>query len=72
MKLLMVLLGDGSVNFICKSNSKVKAGPIVKEASQLAGGNGGGSPTFAQGGGVSSDNLDKIEKNIIKAIKDYE
>ena len=64
--------GDGSVNFICKSNSKVKAGPIVKEASQLAGGNGGGSPTFAQGGGVSSDNLDKIEKNIIKAIKDYE
>ena len=63
---------DGSVNFICKSNSKVKAGPLVKEASQTAGGNGGGSPTFAQGGGKSSDELDRIEKDIVKAIKSYE
>ena len=63
---------DGSVNFICKSNSKVKAGELVKCASQMAGGNGGGSPTFAQGGGKSSDELDKIEKEIIKTIDSYE
>ena len=63
---------DNSVNFICKSNSKVKAGPLVKEASVTAGGNGGGSPTFAQGGGKTIDELDKIEKNIKKAIKEYE
>ena len=63
---------DNSVNFICKSNSKVKAGPLVKEASLTAGGNGGGSPTFAQGGGKTIDELDKIEKNIKKAIKEYE
>ena len=63
---------DGSVNFICKSNSKVKAGELVKQASQAAGGNGGGSPTFAQGGGKSSDELNKIEKDIIKTISSYE
>ena len=63
---------DNSVNFICKSNSKVKAGPLVKEASVTAGGNGGGSPTFAQGGGKTIDELDKIEKNIKKEIKEYE
>ena len=63
---------DNTVNFICKSNSKVKAGPLVKEASLSAGGNGGGSPTFAQGGGKSTEELDKIEKDIKKAIKEYE
>ena len=63
---------DDTVNFICKSNSKVKAGPLVKEASLTAGGNGGGSPTFAQGGGKSTEELDKIEKDIKKAIKEYE
>ena len=58
-----------SVNFICRSNSKVNAGYIVKQASVLAGGNGGGSPTFAQGGGKDTTVLDKIIEEVEKAVE---
>ena len=61
---------NDNVNFICKSNSRVKAGLLVKEAATIAGGNGGGSPTFAQGGAKSTQELDKIEKEVKKVIKD--
>ncbi len=54
---------DGSVNFIAKSNSKVNAGFVVKSIANLYDGNGGGSPTFAQGGAK------KIDDNIIIEIE---
>ena len=57
---------DGSVNFIAKSNSKVNAGFVVKSISNLYNGNGGGSPTFAQGGAKEID--DNIIIEIEKAI----
>lgn len=63
---------DNSVNFIGKSNSKINIGLIVKEASVAANGNGGGSSTFAQGGGKNSENLPEIFKHIEKVIKNYE
>ena len=47
---------DGSVNFLCRSRSEnINAGYLVKNASLLQGGNGGGNMTFAQGGGKSHD-----------------
>ena len=57
---------DGSVNFIAKSNSKVNAGFVVKTISNLYNGNGGGSPTFAQGGAkeIDSNIIDEVEKVI--------
>ncbi|MBR5369790.1 MAG: alanine--tRNA ligase [Bacilli bacterium] len=57
---------DGSVNFIAKSNSKVNAGFIVKTISTLYNGNGGGSPTFAQGGAKEIDDniISEVEKVI--------
>lgn len=55
-----------SINFIARSNTKVNASALVKKASTLAGGNGGGSPTFAQGGGTS---IDKIP-DILRAVED--
>ena len=55
---------DGSVNFIAKSNSKINAGMVVKAISNLYNGNGGGSPTFAQGGAKSIDDniISEVEK----------
>lgn len=62
---------DNSVNFLCKSNNdKLKAGDIVKKAAEACSGRGGGSPTFAQGGASSIENIDKVleivEKDIIE------
>ena len=55
---------DGNVNFICRSSISAHAGLIVKRASELSNGNGGGSPTFAQGGGKTTDNLDEVFKTV--------
>ena len=59
--------GD-NVNFIARSNITTKAGDIVKMASVQSNGNGGGSPTFAQGGGKTTEHLDEIFENIKKEI----
>ena len=61
---------DGSVNFIGKSNCFVNIGLIVKDAAISSDGNGGGSPTFAQGGGKTTDKLPEIFKHIEKVIKE--
>lgn len=63
---------DGSVNFICKSSSKINAGYIVKQISAIANGNGGGSPTFAQGGSKSVGDINTILHEVEKAIKENE
>lgn len=56
-----------NVNFLCKCKDvNSKAGLLVKKASEMANGRGGGSSTFAQGGASNVKNLDKI----IQAIKD--
>ena len=63
---------DNSVNFIAKSNSFVHAGLVVKEAAISSEGNGGGSKTFAQGGGKTTENIDEIISHIKKTIKTHE
>ena len=59
---------DDSVNFIAKSNSFVNAGEVVKDAALRSEGNGGGSPTFAQGGGKTTKEIDSIVEHIEKVI----
>ncbi len=49
-----------NVNFIARSNCQIEAGSIVKMASQLSDGNGGGSKTFAQGGGKTTAHIEEI------------
>ena len=61
---------DDSVNLIGKSNSKIHVGMLVKKASMMLEGNGGGSPTFAQGGGKTINNLDDVLVDVEKAIKE--
>lgn len=63
---------DNNVNFIAKSNSFVNAGEIVKDASLRSKGNGGGSLTFAQGGGKTTAAIPEIIKHIEKVITDNE
>ena len=38
------------------------AGEIVREASRIVGGGGGGKPNFAQGGGTNVDKLSEAVK----------
>jgi alanyl-tRNA synthetase len=60
-----------NVNFICKCNDVTsKAGLLVKKASEMANGKGGGSSTFAQGGASNSKGIKKILEEIKKDIKE--
>ena len=63
------VLKDESVQFIAKSNCSCSAGDCVKKASIACSGNGGGSPTFAQGGGKDISSLDMVLKDIQEEIE---
>ncbi|HEX5142042.1 MAG TPA: DHHA1 domain-containing protein, partial [Dehalococcoidia bacterium] len=61
----VILLGsviDGRPVFIAMStpdaSKRVPAGDVVRAAAQAAGGNGGGRPELAQGGGADASKLD--------------
>ncbi|MDD5888884.1 MAG: alanine--tRNA ligase [bacterium] len=60
---------DGTVNFVARSNCHANAGLLVKDASIASNGNGGGSPTFAQGGGKSTLKLKEIFEHVEKVLK---
>jgi len=63
---------DNSVQFIAKSNCFISAADIIKEASTVSNGNGGGSPTFAQGGGKTPAKIDEIIEQLEGTIKAHE
>lgn len=60
---------DNTINFIARSNCHANAGLLVKDAAISSNGNGGGSPTFAQGGGKTIDKLNEIFEHIEKVLK---
>ncbi len=60
---------DNSINYICRSNSNLNAAYLIKQAALKSDGNGGGSPTFAQGGGKDINNLYNILEYIEKEVK---
>ena len=59
---------NGTINFVARSTNRINAGLIVKDAAISSNGNGGGSPTFAQGGGKSLEALQKIYDHIEKVL----
>lgn len=67
--IFVVNVNNNNVNFICRSNCSINAGYIVKQASIMSDGNGGGSPTFAQGGGKTDEKIDEIFSIIEQEIK---
>ena len=63
--LFIVSKGDDKLSMICQVSDKlidkgIFAGNVVKSASQLAGGNGGGRKDFAQAGGKDTSKIDEI------------
>lgn len=60
---------ENNVNFIARSNISLSAGDVIKMASSKSLGNGGGSATFAQGGGKTTEFLDEIFNDIRNQIK---
>ena len=60
---------DGSIHFLSRTTSeRIHAGLLVKAAANMAGGNGGGKPTFAEGGGKDSSNIDNILKMVEERV----
>ena len=61
---------DGKIIFVCKNNfQKLNAGALVKEASLITLGGGGGRPDFAQAGGRDITKLDFALSTIRDVIK---
>ena len=68
--ILVANMNGDNVSFIARSNSKLNAGLIVKEAAIKSLGNGGGSDKFAQGGGKTLAEIDNIFNDIRNQAKD--
>ena len=67
--ILIANVSGNNVNFLARSNNNLlNCGLIVKEASIMSQGNGGGSPKFAQGGGKTTLYIDKIFEDVIKKV----
>ncbi|MGQ9477598.1 MAG: alanine--tRNA ligase [Candidatus Bipolaricaulia bacterium] len=72
----IVLLGAaerGRAVLVCKVSDSLTdrfhAGEIIRQVSKIVGGNGGGSPRFAQGGGSQAERLPQALEEGIKLIK---
>ena len=57
---LLANVNGENVNFVSRSTCDLNAGMTVKSASSRSLGNGGGSPTFAQGGGKTTEFIEEI------------
>ena len=67
---LLANVNNNHVNIISKSNTdKVNCGVVVKELSVKCKGNGGGSKTFAQGGGSDAKDISKYLEEIKESLK---
>ncbi len=69
--LLANIKEDNSVNFICRNSIKdINAGFIIKSITTAFNGNGGGSPTFAQGGIKDKTHLLEIKKQLEELLNE--
>ncbi len=67
--ILIANIKANQVNIIARSNIEtLSAGDIVKQVASKLGGNGGGSKTFAQGGGKDITKLDEVLDDVRKQL----
>ena len=67
--IMLANVTSDNINLLARSNNpKLNAGVILKDAATKCLGNGGGSPTFAQGAGKDISKLDEIFETIKKDI----
>ena len=67
--ILIANIKANQVNIIARSNIEtLSAGDIVQQVASKLGGNGGGSKTFAQGGGKDITKLDEVLDDIRKQL----
>jgi len=59
-----------SVVGVCDDKIDIDMGALIKEASEILGGGGGGKPSFAQGAGVKKDKVPEAKKFVKKYIID--
>ena len=71
LKTIVNIKEDNSVNFICRNKiASLSAGYLVKQIASISNGNGGGSATFAQGGGKTVEKLDEVYKYLMEQINE--
>jgi len=68
--ILLVNVNGDNVNFVSRSTCDLNSGMVVKSAANRSLGNGGGSPTFAQGGGKTVEFLNEIFESVRKDISE--
>lgn len=62
--ILFANVKDDKISFISRSTSKIDASKVIKDVCSKTDGNGGGKPTFAQGGGTNIKVLDQVLNDI--------
>ena len=68
---LLANVNENNVNIIAKSNAdNINCGAIVKELAIKCGGNGGGSKSFAQGGGSDALDISKYLDDVKMSISE--
>ena len=68
--ILLANINNNNINFIAKSkNTSINCGDIIKNISLSCHGNGGGNPSFGQGGGSDATNIEEYLVDLKKSLK---
>ena len=68
--ILLANINNNNINFIAKSkNTSINCGDIIKNISLSCHGNGGGNPSFGQGGGSDATNIEEYLEDLKKSLK---
>ena len=64
-----IILDEPKITFVCATSSKFDAREMVKEATKICGGGGGGKPDLAQAGGKDATKVDEVLAHMKEFVK---